>query len=422
MSKPLIKTTPASIDLERMQALIAHPSHAFVPYPPQLVAHASDGPLAGLNFAVKDLFDLAGYPTGAGNPLVLAMSGPKAGTAPVVQRLLAAGACCLGKTHTDELAFSMNGKNAHFGMPINAAAPERIPGGSSSGSASAVAHGLVDFALGTDTGGSVRAPANHCGLYGIRPTHGRVSLEGAVALAPSFDTCGWFARDAETFLRVGQVLLGADTRPISKPRLLWPEDLWALVSKEVQAVLAGPCQQAFSVLQDGCPAQQVRVTQNDAPFTQEALYWAFRHIQGFEAWQVQGAFITRYAPPLGPGVAERFAWAASVSPEQCESGWQLRRAYRDWLAELLGEDGVLVLPTMPDIAPLASATDADLQDYREAALRLTMISGLTGFPQIHLPLASRLGAPLGLSLLGPAGSDLSLLELARMLARSSQQR
>src|SRR5687767_6592237 len=194
--------------------LDSDPARAFLPYPPVEVPKAASGPLAGLTFAVKDLFDVAGYPTGGGSPHVLAMSGVKTRTAPIVQRLLDAGARFVGKTHTDELAFSLNGKNAHFGTPVNGGAPDRIPGGSSSGSASAVSNGLCDVALGTDTGGSVRGPASHCGLFGLRPTHGRVSLKGAHDLAPSFDTCGFFARDAATFRRVGEVILGDDPAPL----------------------------------------------------------------------------------------------------------------------------------------------------------------------------------------------------------------
>src|SRR5215211_2320592 len=182
--------------------LDADPARAFMPYPAAAVPHAESGPLAGLTFAAKDLFDVAGYPTSGGLPHLLAMSGVKTRTAPTVQKLLDAGARLVGKTITDELAFSMSGKNAHFGTPVNGRAPDRIPGGSSSGSAAAVSNGLCDFALGTDTGGSVRAPANHCGLFGIRLTHGRLSLDGALGLAPSFDTCGFFARDGETFARV----------------------------------------------------------------------------------------------------------------------------------------------------------------------------------------------------------------------------
>ncbi|MEY4597415.1 MAG: hypothetical protein RLZZ445_212, partial [Pseudomonadota bacterium] len=166
------------------------------------------GPLAGLTFGVKDIYDIAGHKTGFGSPDWLATHDAAAKTAPVVAQLLAAGADMVGKTQTDELTYSLNGENAHYGTPVNVSAPGRIPGGSSSGSAAATAGRLVDFALGSDTGGSVRAPASFCGIYGIRPTHGRVSLAGACALARSFDTAGWFARDAALLERIGRVLLG----------------------------------------------------------------------------------------------------------------------------------------------------------------------------------------------------------------------
>jgi len=386
------------------------PFHAFVPYPDTPVPHAPTGPLAELSFGVKDLFDVAGYPTGGGSPFVLAMSGLKTRTAPTVQKLLDAGARFAGKTVTDELAFSMNGNNAHFGAPVNGAAPDRITGGSSSGSASAVSAGLCDFALGTDTGGSVRAPANHCGLYGLRPTHGRISLEGALDLAPSLDTCGWFARDVHTFAQVADVLLGADAAPLpARPRLLRPQDVWALaVPAAAQALqpaldrlqaVAGPVQRTEAALESF-----------------EAMYWNFRYVQAREAWLTDGPLIERFAPPLGPGVAERFAWSRAVTDEQVAAGRAFRARLRDHLAALLGRDGVLVMPTMPDVAPLRSASEASLEDYRNRAIELLCIAGLSGFPQLSMPLAQREGAPLGLSLLGPAGSDRSLVALAQRLA------
>ena len=150
--------------------LDADPAHAFVPYPAVAVESAMQGPLSGLTFGVKDLFDVAGYPTGCGNPIMLARSGIKSRHAVAVERLLDAGARFVGKCHTEEFAFSVIGSNPHFATPRNAAAPERYTGGSSSGSVSAVGHGLCDFALGTDTGGSVRVPASHCGLIGMRPS------------------------------------------------------------------------------------------------------------------------------------------------------------------------------------------------------------------------------------------------------------
>lgn len=383
-------------------------AHAFVPYPAATVAHAAGGPLAGLRFAVKDLFDVAGHPTGGGNPLVLALSGVKTATAPTVQRLLDAGAAFVGKTVTDELAFSMNGQNAHFGAPVNGAAPDRISGGSSSGSASAVSHGLCDFALGTDTGGSVRAPASHCGLYGLRPTHGRVSLEQALPLAPSFDTCGWFTRDIATFARVAEVLLGPDTAP-PPLQLMWPTDLWAQLAPAAEPGALAAAARVQAVLGEATP---VRV----APAGFDALYWAFRHLQGREAWLSHGAFIEHYAPPLGPGVAERFAFSRAVSDAQVAEAQACRAQFTSQLETLLGMRGVLLLPTMPDIAPLKTEPDSALEDYRNRAIRLLCVAGLSGLPQLSLPLAGRDGAPLGLSLLGPRGSDRALVAVAQTLA------
>lgn len=384
------------------------PAHAFVPYPEAPVPRAATGPLAGLSFAVKDLFDVAGYPTGGGSPIVLAMSGIKSTTAPTVQRLLDAGARFVGKTVTDELAFSMNGNNAHFGAPINGAAPQRISGGSSSGSASAVSNRMVDFALGSDTGGSVRAPASHCGLYGLRPTHGRISLQGVMDLAPSCDTCGWFSRDATTFARVADVLLGPDAASFT-PRLLWPGDVWAMLTPEVRASAEAAAQRVVGVFGAAAPVDL-------ALESFDAMYWHFRHIQGRESWLVDGPLIERYAVPLGPGVAERFAWSRDVTDAQVSDATRFRVAFKAHLAALLGTDGVLLMPTMPDIAPLRSAPENTLDDYRNRAIRLLCTAGLSGAPQLSLPLAGRDGAPMGLSLLGPVGSDRTLVAMAEQLA------
>jgi len=386
------------------------PARAFVPYPPVAVPNAPTGPLSGLSFAAKDLFDVAGYPTGGGSPLLLAQSGIKTRTAPTVQALLDAGARFVGKTHTDELAFSMNGVNAHFGTPRNGGAPDRIPGGSSSGSASAVSNRECDLALGTDTGGSVRAPASHCGLFGIRPTHGRISLERALDLSPSFDTCGFFTRDAATFARVADVLLGPDRSPLpDRIRLLMPRDVWSLLAPAVmeafQPALAR-VEAAFGAA-TGCA---VVVESFDA------MYWAHRRLQGREAWGVDGPYIVRHAPPLGPGVAERFAWAREVTDEQVAESVAFRGRFKAHLAELLRSDGILVMPTMPDVAPLLVTPEADLDVYRNHAIRMLCIAGLGSVPQVSIPMVRRLDAPLGLSLVGPAGADRSLVTLAQRLA------
>lgn len=391
------------------------PFRCFVPYPDAPVKHAVAGPLAGLTLAVKDLFDIKGYPTGAGSPLVLAQSGIKTKTAPIVKELLQAGARFVGKTHTDELAFSLNGQNAHFGSPINPAAPERITGGSSCGSMAAVAGRLADIAVGSDTGGSVRAPASYGGLFGIRPSHGRLSLKRAWPLAESLDTPGWFARDGDIFARVANVLFGPDKTELPEAtRLLMADDMFAQAVPEAETILRNVVQRTVPTL--GQPEGVKLVRDLDA------LYWAFRWIQGREAWLSDGPMIERFNPPLGPGVKERFAFSKAVTDAEYAKGEATRKSFRTRLARLLGQNGVLILPTMPDVAPLIAAKESELEDFRNRALRLLCLAGLSGFPQVTIPVAQREGAPLGLSLIGPKGSDRSLVAFAVRYERAARIR
>jgi amidase len=366
--------------------------------------------LAGLTFAVKDLFDVEGYPTSGGSPHVLAMSGIKGRTAPVVQTLLDAGAALVGKAITDELAFSLNGRNAHFGTPVNGASPGRIPGGSSSGSAAAISNGACDFALGTDTGGSIRAPSSHCGLFGLRPTHGRISLDHCFALAPSFDTAGFLAREGEIFARVADVLLGQDSSSVpDRPRLLIAADALAMLDRDVRGAFALVIQRIEETLGR---ADIIEVAEDGF----ESLYWAFRYLQGHEAWATHGPMIERFQPPLGPGVAERFAFGKAVTEAQVTQARATRQRFREHLGRVLGSDGMLVLPTMPDVAPLLTEDEESLNDYRNSALNLLCLAGLAGVPQVSIPLGTRLDAPLGLSLIGPSGTDRGLVHRAVRLA------
>ena len=279
--------------------MIMHdPYNAFCRHTHVALNGAADGPLQGLSFAVKDVFDIAGHRTGNGNPVWLETHPPASRTASSVERLLAAGARMVGKTHTDELAYSLNGENAHYGTPINPKAPGRIPGGSSSGSAAAVAGGLVDFALGTDCAGSVRLPASYCGIYGIRTTHGLIPADGIVDLAASFDTVGWFARDPQTMRRVGDVLL-----PVSdfKPkRLLIAHDAFAFAGPEVSEALAGPVSRVKEAFADH---REICVYPGDPA----AWPKIFRILQGDEIRKRHGAWIDAHDPKFGPGIAERFA-------------------------------------------------------------------------------------------------------------------
>lgn len=382
---------------------------AFMPYPAVAVPHAASGPLAGYTFAAKDLFDVAGYPTGGGNPHVLAMSGIKTQTAPTIQRLLDAGAELVGKAHTNEMAFSMSGKNAHYGTPRNGAARDRIPGGSSSGSASAVSNGLCDFAMGSDTGGSVRTPASYCGLFGLRPSHGRLSLANTQALCESMDTAGFFTRDAKLFGLVGECLLGEDSAPLpAHPQLLSSDELFGMLPAASIDALAP------ALAQISAASGPLQTLQGELPSLKEA-YWAFRYIQGREAWEAQGEFIERNGLALGPDVAARFAWSKAVTDEQYDGACAFREAFAARWDELLG-NRVLVMPTVPDIAPLLSAKDEEIEETRQISHHLLAIAVLCRMPQLNMPLVNKDGAPLGISLMGPRGSDLSLVKLAVRIA------
>jgi len=399
-------SSPAALD----DAAFDDTAGAFCPHGRFAVAGAASGPLAGLTFGVKDLIDIEGHVTGAGNPRWLETHEPAAATAPCVAALLAAGATMIGKTISDELAYSLNGDNFHYGTPLNARAPARVPGGSSSGSASAVAAGLGDFALGTDSGGSVRIPASYCGVWGIRTTHGILPIEGVTPFMPSFDTVGWFARDARLFARVGAVLLPpthSDQPPLG--RLLRAADAEAEADAAAMAALAPALDRLVSRFG---AAPNVLV----APDGLEAWRNQFRLLSAAETWSIHGAWIDQAKPVFGPAIAERFAFAREASDRDMAPLHAARAGIGQRLRALLGVDGVLCLPTAPGPAPLRAAGGADVEAFRQRAQRLTCIAALSGLPEITIPAATVAGAPLGLSLIGPPGRDLALLALAAEFA------
>lgn len=367
---------------------------------------AATGPLAGRAFAVKDFIDVAGYVTGAGNPRWLETHAPATATAPCVTALLAAGATMIGKTISDELAYSLNGDNFHYGTPLNTAAPDRVPGGSSSGSASAVAAGLCDFALGTDSGGSVRIPASYCGVYGIRTTHGILPLQGIVPFMPSLDTIGWFARDAALFAEVGRILLPPPAAGQTKlKRLLRGLDA---EGETVVSALAALAPAFETATRHFGASDTVRI----APDGLEAWRTQFRLLSAAETWSVHGAWIETEKPVFGPAIAERFAFARDASRQDISVLHAARAAIGRRLRELLGQDGVIMLPSAPGPAPFKNATGEAVEVFRQRAQRLTCIAGLSGLPQISIPASTVDGAPIGISLIAPPGRDLDLLALA----------
>ncbi|MCB1496542.1 MAG: amidase [Bauldia sp.] len=383
------------------------PVNAFVDYDDTPVPNAGDGPLAGLTFAVKDIFDVAGYPTGCGNLERRAEGGVASEDAPAVKVLLDAGARFVGKTHTAELAFSLDGTNTHYGTPINPAAPDRVPGGSSSGSASAVAAGLADIALGSDTGGSVRAPASFCGIVGLRTSFGRVAIDKVMPLAESLDTVGWFTRDIDLYDRVGAVMLGDDVAGPDLTRMMAAGDILTCVMSPA----ALPAVQPFVDRLAAIYGQPETVTLAEEGLTE----WqrVFRTVQGYEAWRYHGPWIEERKPRLMDAVRGRFEAASRVSASDYQAATAERGRIRDRMLDILGDDGFLVWPTLPTIAPLVRSSEAELETFRARALSMLCTAGLAGLPQISLPVATIDGAPYGLSLVGPPGRDRALIALGR---------
>ncbi|MGO4545249.1 amidase [Paenibacillus sp. 2TAB23] len=373
-----------------------------------VVEPIAEGALSGKTFAIKDVFDIAGHTTGAGNPDWLRTHEPAKEHAAVVDLLLRGGARLEGTTITDEIMYSINGENAHYGTPINAKAPGRIPGGSSSGSAAAVAAELADFAIGTDTGGSIRVPSAYCGIYGIRPTHGAVRTRGLIPLAPSFDTVGWMAREPQLLLEVGLVLLdkpagGSAKKDAEFRRMLFADDVWSLTDQHTLEAATSYFPALRDLVEEG---SHVKVAPGGLPEWMNA----FRTIQGIEIWHEHREWIERVNPAFGPGIAERFAWASTLKLEDHAAAFTLREEARSRMDELLGDDGVLVLPTVPAIAPLLHLGGTEVEQRRLRTFEMSCIAGLAGLPQITVPITGELGCPVGLSFVAGRGQDLRLLE------------
>jgi len=373
------------------------------------VVGAQTGPLGGLTAVVKDMYDIAGSRTGGGSPDWLAAQKPASQHANAVEKILAAGATITGKTICDEFFYSVSGVNAHYGTPPNIRAPGRIPGGSSSGSAAATGANACDFALGSDTGGSVRIPASFNGVYGLRPTHGRVDLTGAMAMAPSFDVAGWFANSPGVLRRIGTVLLQGSAVNERATRLVVATDAFAQVDAEVTAL-------CLEFLDRGAKLLPVRVKANVAPEGFDTWREAFRVVQAKEVWETFGAFITQAKPRLGPGIKERIDFAASVTDEQANRSRETAAAARNQMRATLPPGTIMALPTAPSIAPPLTATGEVLELFRVRTMRLTCIAGLGGLPQINIPVGTVSGCPAGISLIGWPGGDEVLLDLACRLA------
>lgn len=367
---------------------------------PLVPATDDDGPLSGETVAVKDVYAVAGQRIGAGNPGWLQQAEPEPDHATAVALLLDAGASVKGIARTDELAYSLTGDNAHYGAPPNPAAPHRIPGGSSSGPATAVALGHASIGLGTDTAGSIRVPAAYQGLYGIRTTHGAVDRTGLLPLAPGFDSIGWLTRSAFLLRAVGDVLL-PEGSPGGTTDLVSP-GLLSLAEPDVAEAVRGWLPRD-TALESWRP---------------DLAGWlaAFQTWQAFQAWDVHGAWLETRLDTLGADVRGRFERARGVTTAEADAARRVTEEARDQIRAWVG-DRVVVVPSASSVAPPA----ADAQAARDATLRLTCLAGLGGLPAVSLPVRTAAGLPAGVSLLAAPGRDRDLLELAVELGERTER-
>jgi len=384
-----------------------------------LVPATGAGVLDGQSLAVKDLYAVAGQRIGAGNPTWLAQADEQSATAVAVDQLLAVGAHITGIAQTDEFALSLAGTNQHYGTPPNPAAPERISGGSSSGSASAVALGQVSIGLGSDTGGSIRVPASYQGLWGIRSTHGAISRQGLLPLAQSFDTVGWMTRDVDTLAQVAQVLLPAERA--DEPVLEGPLKIIPALLDQVEGSVAQAVRVAVA---DYSRGSETEIQELAGVSTQMHAAWleAFRIIQMREAWANNGAWITHHWDAMAEDVGARFRMASEFTADQEMQARALaagaRRVIREWIG-----NSVLAIPSAAGPAPLraeAALGGQIIEEHRRGTMMLTCLAGIAGLPAVNVPLSTAQGLPTGICLVGPAGSDLKLIRWAAEFHASIQ--
>lgn len=364
-----------------------------------LLPPVGNGPLDGRTVAVKDLFAIAGFPIGAGNPGWLARAVPEPVDAWAVRALRAAGAAIAGIAQTDELAFSLSGTNGHYGTPPNPAAPGLVTGGSSSGPAAAVATAQADIGLGTDTAGSIRVPASVCGLFGLRPTHGAVRADGVLHLAPSFDTVGWLTADPALLAAVGSVLLPRPGLADPPRRLLGP-----MIPNGPERLIGD--------------ALGLEVVANPVLGPEEItdLLTAFRAVQAAQAWDLYGRWITENPGALKADVEARFRAGADVDPGTRERAAAVIAGYRARFLDALGPDAWLIQPAAAGPGHARNASPGDKDAWRQATLRRTVVASAFGLPSCVIPGAAR--PPEGLALTGPPGADHALLAAALAVAGS----
>jgi len=382
---------------------------------PESISATAQGSLNSTRFVFKDLFDVAGYKTGAGNPRWLETHACAASTSPLISVLLSAGAECVGRVQTDELAYSLNGQNIHYGTPVNPVAPECIPGGSSSGSAVAVANSECDFSIGTDTGGSVRVPASYCGLFGLRPTIGSLDLSHCFELSKTFDTAGIFSRELPLLRKVWRVLSTTTSQGEPVKKLYLDNQCAKVLTQQRLARFIVWCQQAGIELVTGDFLKQ-------SGWTLDELSLLFRTIQGHDIIEKHDLWLEQHGESLDPAILQRVQWSRTISDDEYLQAVKKQSEIKTLVEEHLTSHNLLwAIPTTPSGPPALTLSGDELATYRTQLMGLTSIAGLCGFPQLHLPMRALAEGPCGMSLLGLSGSEEQLVTTGEQLIKGEAE-
>lgn len=355
-----------------------------------------------LTVMVKDSIDIQGFKTLSGSR-ALENSAPAAQNAEVIDRILNADCVITAKTNLHELAFGITGINHVFGTPINPKYSDLIPGGSSSGSAAAVAAHLADFTLGTDTGGSIRMPAACCGVYGLKPTFGRVSRKGVHPAQSSLDCVGPFANSVDMIETAMQIIdpTFVTTACVTVPKLAW-------LNVEADTVVT-ECIESF------LEKAKVSVTTVEVPSFQAAFH-AGMQIINYENWQAY-ADLTRTGL-IGADVQARLLKAAETTVEQVQQAEQIKTQFIQEIDVLLEQYDALILPTLPQIPPKVADAENTV-----AFLNLTALVrpfNLSGHPAISIPLETKNGLPVGLQIVAKQHADAQLCAITKFVVKAAQ--
>ncbi|KAI3735694.1 hypothetical protein L6452_15202 [Arctium lappa] len=409
--------------------------------PPQPAPPKAPHPLTGLTFAVSDLFDISGFVTGFGNPDWERTHEAASQTSPVVSALVDGGATCVGKTVVDEMSFGISGENRHYGTPTNPVAPARIPGGSCSGAAVAVAAKLVDFSLGVDTVGGVRQPAGHCGILGFRPSYGVVSHLGIIPVSTSFDTVGWFATDPSILRRIGQVLLQVPFAVQRNPRnVVIADDCFQLskipIDRLTQVVirstenLFGKQVLKHEILSDYIASKvpslkplDSKKSNGDIKFSSlRSLANIMQLLRRHEFSHNHFEWINKVKPALDPLISAQVQERPELSEKDIENFRTVRSELRSALNTLLKDDGVLVIPTVSSPPSKLGAKELSSEDHLISEFPLTSLASMSGCCQVTMPLGLLENYPVSVSFLARHGGDRFLLDTLQTMHASLLQK